>query len=97
MRLPFTREEPFEGRVYRPDEVTVEALNLKGEPGVHRFQGWAARIFQHEYDHLDGILWIGGPLPSIPSKEGASGNALGFRAVGHCNQAPSPMICDDLR
>jgi peptide deformylase len=56
--LPFQKPDPFQGTVYRPDAVVVRAINLKGQTQEHTFKGWAARIFQHEYDHLDGILWI---------------------------------------
>eukprot|EP00929_Paragymnodinium_shiwhaense_P020296 TRINITY_DN13581_c0_g1_i1.p1 TRINITY_DN13581_c0_g1~~TRINITY_DN13581_c0_g1_i1.p1 ORF type:complete len:291 (-),score=52.97 TRINITY_DN13581_c0_g1_i1:82-954(-) len=43
--------------VWRPDWIEVEAVDLKGEPYKQRLEGVDARIFQHEYDHLDGILF----------------------------------------
>jgi len=36
----------------------VEAQNLKGKKIKKKFKGWEARIFQHEYDHLDGTVYI---------------------------------------
>jgi len=36
----------------------VEALNLKGKKIKKKFTGWEARIFQHEYDHLNGTVYI---------------------------------------
>ena len=35
-----------------------EALNRKGKPIKIKAKGWLARIFQHEIDHLDGVLFI---------------------------------------
>jgi peptide deformylase len=36
----------------------VRALNRAGKQIDLRLKGWDARIFQHEIDHLDGILYI---------------------------------------
>lgn len=44
--------------INRPKEVTVQALNEKGRPFTLEADGLLARIIQHEYDHLDGILYI---------------------------------------
>lgn len=44
--------------IVRPVAVTVQALNEKGKPFVLEADGLLARIIQHEYDHLDGILYI---------------------------------------
>ncbi len=44
--------------VERPAEVTVEALDLRGEPFRLEADGELARCFQHEIDHLDGILYV---------------------------------------
>lgn len=43
--------------VERPVEVTIEYTNLNGEPIVKRVSGWEARVIQHEYDHIEGILF----------------------------------------
>jgi peptide deformylase len=45
------------GEVERADVVTVRAQNLKGAKIKIRAQGWLARIFQHEIDHINGILY----------------------------------------
>jgi peptide deformylase len=42
----------------RSEFALLEALNLEGEPFEVRASGWLARIFQHEFDHLDGVLYI---------------------------------------
>ena len=44
--------------IVRPVAVTVQALNENGKPFTLEADGLLARIIQHEYDHLDGILYI---------------------------------------
>ena len=46
------------GDVERSKWIKVQATNLKGKPIKKKFSGWEARIFQHEYDHLDGTVYI---------------------------------------
>lgn len=46
------------GDVWRHEKVTVEALNEKGEKVTYGAGGIIAQAFQHEIDHLDGILFI---------------------------------------
>ncbi|GIK19008.1 MAG: peptide deformylase [Leptolyngbya sp. PLA2] len=44
------------GRVLRPPIITISALDLEGRPFTRTAQGLLARCWQHECDHLDGIL-----------------------------------------
>lgn len=44
--------------ITRPLEVTVQAYNEEGKLFMLEADGLLARIIQHEYDHLDGILYI---------------------------------------
>ena len=46
------------GRVERHQAVTIKAKNRFGKPLKIEAQDWLARIFQHEIDHLDGVLYI---------------------------------------
>ncbi|GJQ14805.1 hypothetical protein GpartN1_g6596.t1 [Galdieria partita] len=46
------------GKVSRHEWVRVEAFKPGGKKIKLKLEGWQARIFQHEYDHLDGILFI---------------------------------------
>jgi peptide deformylase len=46
------------GEVERSLAVTVKGLNRKGEPYKLKAKNWLARIFQHEIDHLNGVLFI---------------------------------------
>jgi len=48
----------IQGEVERHAAVTVKGLNRHGHPMTVKAQGWLARIFQHEIDHLDGILFV---------------------------------------
>ena len=45
-------------QVTRPLKVTVRAQNRKGENIIITAEGFKARAFCHEIDHLDGILYI---------------------------------------
>lgn len=45
------------GEVERFVEVTVRGQNRRGQALRIKAQGWLARIFQHEIDHLDGIIF----------------------------------------
>lgn len=45
------------GEVERHTAVTVKGLNRRGQPLTLKLKGWTARIFQHEIDHLNGILF----------------------------------------
>ncbi len=46
------------GEVERPISVTVKGFNRRGQPLKIKAGGWLARIFQHEVDHLDGVLFV---------------------------------------
>ena len=46
------------GEVPRAGKVKVRAQNIKGRPIRLKAEGYLARIFQHEIDHLDGVLFI---------------------------------------
>ena len=48
----------YAGTVERHEAVTVKGLNRRGQPVKVKAKGWLARIFQHEIDHLDGVLFI---------------------------------------
>jgi peptide deformylase len=45
------------GEVERFSQVVVRGKNRRGQPVRINAHGWMARIFQHEMDHLDGILF----------------------------------------
>lgn len=41
----------------RSEHAILRALDVDGTPFEITATGWLARIFQHEYDHLDGVLY----------------------------------------
>lgn len=45
------------GDVERPVAIKMEATDIDGERHQFEFEGFEARVMQHEYDHLDGILY----------------------------------------
>lgn len=53
LSIPKIRED-----IYRPEEVTISFLNEKFEPQEKTFNGITARVILHEYDHLEGKLFI---------------------------------------
>jgi len=61
------REDGWEGCLSIPDirgtvprftDVTVTALDRQGKALEYRLRGFAARVAQHETDHLDGVLFF---------------------------------------
>lgn len=45
------------GEVERHATIQVKGLNRHGKPMKIKAEGWLARIFQHEIDHLNGVLF----------------------------------------
>jgi peptide deformylase len=52
LSIPDIRED-----VFRQEKVTIEYLDEKFEKHTDVIEGIAARIVQHEYDHIEGILF----------------------------------------
>jgi peptide deformylase len=44
--------------VNRPKEIVAEYQDSKGNTHTVKMDGLIARVFQHEYDHLDGICFV---------------------------------------
>lgn len=53
LSIPRVRED-----VYRPEEVTLRWVDEHFEPHEATFNGVTARVIFHEYDHIDGKLFI---------------------------------------
>jgi len=45
------------GEVERALAVTVKGRTRRNQPITIKAKGWLARIFQHEIDHLDGVVF----------------------------------------
>jgi len=52
LSIPDIRED-----VFRKETIKIEYLDEKFEKHTKKFNGIAARIIQHEYDHIQGILF----------------------------------------
>lgn len=44
--------------VKRPEMVSIQAWNERGRPFTMDAEALLARVIQHEYDHLEGVLFI---------------------------------------
>ncbi|TVQ65711.1 MAG: peptide deformylase [Balneolaceae bacterium] len=44
--------------VSRPDRVTIRYFDQTFQEQTRVFDGWVSRVIQHEYDHLEGVLFI---------------------------------------
>jgi peptide deformylase len=53
LSIPKVRED-----VQRPEAVTIAYVNENFEPQHKTFHGITARVIQHEYDHIEGKLFI---------------------------------------
>jgi peptide deformylase len=76
----------YSGRVRRATDVLLKARNLQGKEVRHRGRDLLAQAFQHELDHLDGLLyvdrvrkkedlWEVGKKPEGDSEENKEGSA----------------------
>jgi len=52
LSIPKIREE-----VYRKEKVIISYYNENWELKEEEYDGYAARIIQHEYDHIEGVLF----------------------------------------
>ncbi len=46
------------GFVQRPQHIRVRAVDLQGQALELELHGFLATVFQHEFDHLDGVLYV---------------------------------------
>jgi peptide deformylase len=60
------------GCIQRPDWVDVAYFDRQGKPQNIKFEGFVARIFLHEFDHLIGKTW----LDHITSSENIMANEV---------------------
>lgn len=59
----------YVGEVERYQRVVVHAFDPNGRELWLRGEDWLARIFQHEIDHLDGILYKSRALRVVKNEE----------------------------
>ena len=44
--------------VYRPERIRIRYLDENWQEHDEEWDGFAARVIQHEYDHLDGVMFV---------------------------------------
>ena len=52
LSIPGIHEE-----VYRKNYIRIQYLDPEGIPHNEEYTGYTARVLQHEYDHLDGVMF----------------------------------------
>jgi len=45
-------------KVSRPESILIKYLDQNFNERLEEYDGWVSRIIQHEYDHLQGVLFI---------------------------------------
>ncbi|WP_067725750.1 peptide deformylase [Oceanobacillus damuensis] len=50
-------DRPVEGYVPRHARITIKATDIEGNPVKLRLKGYPSIVFQHEIDHLNGIMF----------------------------------------
>jgi peptide deformylase len=45
------------GEVERAEEIRIKGFSRRGQPMKLKVGGWLARIFQHEIDHVNGVVF----------------------------------------
>jgi len=78
------------GDVKRAETITVRSFNFAGEERIDRLGGLAARIVQHEIDHLNGTLFIDRLTPTsrMALREQLSDFELEFRSRRALGEIP---------
>lgn len=76
--------------VDRPNHVRVDALDRYGRPKTYELKGFPAVVVQHEFDHLDGILYVdrADPLTLAFLPEYERYGSLDAYVEGHEDDAP---------
>ena len=81
------------GQVKRPKTIRVQAYNLAGQEINAELAGLLARCVQHEYDHIDGVLF---PDRMDPLVRGTFADQLSeFEADFHSRRSTGAIPSDD--
>ena len=80
--------------VERADEVVIEAYDLSGEAFEMDLDELAARVVQHETDHLDGVLFVDRLVPDERLK--LEPKLLGFESDFRKQQAAGEFPSDEV-
>jgi peptide deformylase len=76
----------IQGSVRRPTHVQIKAFDVTGAPFEASSDGFLARIWQHENDHLDGILILDRMRPLDRLSNRRAVKTLLARSEGHARE-----------
>ncbi|MDD6311523.1 MAG: peptide deformylase [Firmicutes bacterium] len=48
----------MQGKVMRPEKIVIKGLDREGNEQQYTFEGFHAIVMCHEFDHLEGVLYI---------------------------------------
>ncbi len=80
--------------VVRKATIKIEAYDLSGNQIIEEINGFAARVIQHETDHLDGTLFIDrlGPTQAAAVRDQLEEFELVFRSQLETGEMPSDEV-----
>jgi peptide deformylase len=80
-------------KIRRAKTVRIQAYNLKGEPVEKVVHDIEARAWQHEIDHLNGVLFIDkmGPLAKLAAKGAVKNFEKEFRQAQERGEIPPEL------
>ena len=80
-------------KIRRAKTVKIQAYNLKGEPVEKLVHDLEARAWQHEIDHLNGVLFIDkmGPLAKLAAKGAVKNFEKEFRQAQERGEIPADL------
>lgn len=67
----------------RAQRAKLTALDIAGNEYTIEAQGWLARIFQHEHDHLQGTLYVDRLLPKFQKQANKAIKQSGWGGAGN--------------
>lgn len=53
LSIPDVRED-----VTRPEKIRLQYNDASGKEHIKEYDGWMARVLQHEIDHVNGVLFV---------------------------------------
>ena len=84
------------GEVERHEKLTVKGINRHGKPVKIKVEGWMARIFQHEIDHLEGVLIYRPGHPHLAPARNRNHRGRSLEALARPAHVPDPPLPHQL-
>ena len=85
-------------KIRRSKQIKVRAYNLKGELVERVCEGLESRAWQHEIDHLNGVLFIDmmGPIARLSSRSSVKNFEREFRRMQEKGEVPPDAKIEEL-